>query len=71
MAASLTGSDRSVTSQWHSAPAVEDLEVWRRLLHATVDRSRAKQFGTNGGVLEHLAAHLQDWQDDFEGTRWV
>lgn len=69
--AKLTVSDRAKTSLWHTSPSEADLATWRRLLHATVDRSRAKRFGTNGGVLEPLAAHLQDWQDDFAGTRWV
>ncbi|CAK9780686.1 unnamed protein product [Cutaneotrichosporon oleaginosum] len=48
-------------SVWYSNPADKDLTAWDSLLETTVLRFRAKRVGSNFGVLETLAAHLQDF----------
>nr|XP_019012891.1 uncharacterized protein I206_02387 [Kwoniella pini CBS 10737]OCF51672.1 hypothetical protein I206_02387 [Kwoniella pini CBS 10737] len=55
---------RSIASYWHQAADLSDLEIWQSLLKVTVLRFRAKRFGSNCGVLEALAAHLEDFTSD-------
>ncbi|BEJ13875.1 hypothetical protein CspHIS471_0310490 [Cutaneotrichosporon sp. HIS471] len=63
----------SSDSVWYNTPADEDLAAWDSLLETTVLRFRAKRVGSNFGVLETLAAHLEDFAavsgDDIETKR--
>ncbi|RXK36174.1 hypothetical protein M231_06579 [Tremella mesenterica] len=40
---------------------LNDLQIWSNLLRTTILRFRAKRVGTNMGVLESLAGHLNDY----------
>ncbi len=63
-------SERS-DSVWYNNPAEADLAAWDALLETTVLRFRAKRVGSNFGVLETVAAHLEDFtavSDDEKAT---
>ncbi|WVQ65639.1 uncharacterized protein L199_003817 [Kwoniella botswanensis] len=59
---------RQITSYWHRQADKSDLEIWENLLKVTVLRFRAKRFGSNCGVLEALAGHLEDFLGEGEKT---
>ncbi|WVW84828.1 hypothetical protein I302_106863 [Kwoniella bestiolae CBS 10118] len=59
---------RQITSYWHRQADKSDLEIWQALLKVTVLRFRAKRFGSNCGVLEALAGHLEDFLSEGEKT---
>lgn len=48
-------------SRWYNDAAQEDIDAWNSLLEVTVLRFRAKRAGSNFGVMETLAAHLEDF----------
>ncbi|OCF72794.1 hypothetical protein I204_06023 [Kwoniella mangroviensis CBS 8886] len=59
---------RQITSYWHRQADKSDLEIWEDLLKVTVLRFRAKRFGSNCGVLEAVAGHLEDFLGEGENT---
>lgn len=60
---------RQLHSAWHHEAGEEDLAIWNDLLQVVVDRFNAKRVGSNLGVLETLAGHLDDFLRDAEKAR--
>lgn len=53
--------NRNAESIWYSGASSDIHAAWDELLRVTVLRFRAKRAGSNFGVLETLAAHIEDF----------